>query len=126
MQIGLMRIIGGRTQPRRGDIFIVNHNIITIEPRRGEIFVANNQDNKPQPRRGGIIIKYNTFKTLTLLTLTRRIVALDSGLKLISKLNNIMHPDFPLFYILFYLLPLNIIFFIFINSRYNAIDNPSH
>ena len=35
-----MQIIEGRTQPRRG-----------------EIFVANNQDNKPQPRRGGIIIK---------------------------------------------------------------------
>ena len=40
MRIGLIQIIEGRTQPRRG-----------------EIFIANSQDNKPQPRRGGIIIK---------------------------------------------------------------------
>ena len=52
-----MQIIEGRTQPRRGEIFVANHNIFIIEPRRGEIFVANGQDNKPQPRRGGIIIK---------------------------------------------------------------------
>ena len=64
MRIGLIQIIEDKAQPRRG-----------------EIFIANNQDNKPQPRRGGIIIKYNTF------VLTRRIVALDSGLKLITKFN---------------------------------------